>query len=80
MTNREEMESRNDRHPQHEVTLHPFLLAKYEVRQAEWEKVIGTKPWKFKGQDLPVETFCHSVETSVSVPHTTPYHETDSKG
>ena len=42
--------------PVHEVTLSPFLIAKYEVSQAEWRKVIGSNPPKSKGGDtLPVE-------------------------
>lgn len=42
--------------PVHEVTLSPFLIAKYEVSQVEWEKVMGSSPSYFKGRDLPVES------------------------
>lgn len=42
-------------YPPHAVTLSPFLIAKYEVSQAEWEKVTGTNPSDFKGDRLPVE-------------------------
>ena len=40
--------------PVHEVTLSPFLIAKYEVNQAEWKKVMGNNPSLFKGDALPV--------------------------
>jgi len=38
----------------HKVTLSPFLIAKYEVSQAEWERVMEENPSHFKGDDLPV--------------------------
>ena len=41
--------------PYHEVTLSPFLIAKYEVNQAEWERVTGTNPSVLTADDLPVE-------------------------
>jgi formylglycine-generating enzyme required for sulfatase activity len=41
--------------PVHEVTLSPFMIAKYELTQAEWDCVMGTNPSHFKGADLPVE-------------------------
>jgi formylglycine-generating enzyme required for sulfatase activity len=42
--------------PVHEVTLSPFLIGKYEVTQAQWTKVIGLNPSRFKGDDnRPVE-------------------------
>jgi formylglycine-generating enzyme required for sulfatase activity len=41
---------------QHQVTLTKgFYLGKYEVTQAQWKKVVGTSPSKFKGEDRPVE-------------------------
>lgn len=40
---------------QHEVTLGSYLIAKYEVTQAEYTAVTGTNPSHFKGDDLPVE-------------------------
>jgi formylglycine-generating enzyme required for sulfatase activity len=40
---------------QHQVTLSPFLIAKYEVTQAQWRQVTGSAPSFFKGDDLPVE-------------------------
>ncbi len=39
----------------HSVTLTPFLIAKYEVSQAEWEKVMGTNPSDLvKDPEMPV--------------------------
>ena len=42
-------------HPQHEVMLSPFLIAKHEVTQEKWEKLIRSNPSNFKGQHRPVE-------------------------
>ncbi len=52
--------------PQHEVTLKPFSMGKYEVTQAQWRAVaklpkvgseeLKTDPATFKGDNLPVET------------------------
>jgi formylglycine-generating enzyme required for sulfatase activity len=40
----------------HAVTLtKPYLIARTEVSQATWNKVMGTDPSKHKGADLPVE-------------------------
>ena len=48
---------------QHEVTLRPFLIAKYEVSQDEWRRVSSSNPSRFKGGRLPVENLlwdeCH---------------------
>jgi len=48
--------------PVHEVTLSPFLIAKYEVTQAQWKAAItgntpgiSDDPSHFEGDDLPVE-------------------------
>ncbi len=41
--------------PAHETTLSPFLIAKYEVTQAEWGRVITSNPSHFKRSTLPVE-------------------------
>jgi formylglycine-generating enzyme required for sulfatase activity len=52
--------SENDRvddETQHTVTLtEGYWLGKYEVTQAQWEKVMGDNPSYFKGADRPVET------------------------
>ncbi len=50
-----EAERHDDEGPVHEVTLSPFLIAKYEVTQAQWKRVMGTSPSYFKGDELPVE-------------------------
>ncbi len=60
--------------PVHKVTVSPFLIAKYEVSQAEWGKVMGVNPFRFKGDTLPVEQvswddcqeFC--TKTGLSLP------------
>ncbi len=44
-----------DERPQHRVALSPFYLGKFEVTQAQYEKVTGTNPSHFRGRDLPVE-------------------------
>jgi formylglycine-generating enzyme required for sulfatase activity len=41
--------------PVPEVTLRPFMIAKCEVTQGQWDRVMGTGPSHFKGADLPVE-------------------------
>ena len=41
--------------PVHEVTLSDYYMGKYEVRQSEWEAVMGNNPSYFKGDDLPIE-------------------------
>ena len=45
----------SDEKPVHEVTLSDYYMGKYEVRQSEWEAVMGSNPSRFKGADLPVE-------------------------
>jgi len=43
--------------PQHRVRItKPFYIGKYEVTQAQYERVIGWNPSRFKGADLPVDT------------------------
>jgi formylglycine-generating enzyme required for sulfatase activity len=47
---------RYDSEVQHQVTLTKgFYLGKHEVTQAQWEKVMGDNPSKFKGEDRPME-------------------------
>jgi formylglycine-generating enzyme required for sulfatase activity len=41
--------------PVHRVTLSSFFLAKYEVTQAQWRKVVGNNPSSYKGDNRPVE-------------------------
>jgi formylglycine-generating enzyme required for sulfatase activity len=45
---------REPRLPQQEVTLAPFLVAKYELSQEVWARFMGAQPSQFKGGDLPV--------------------------
>jgi formylglycine-generating enzyme required for sulfatase activity len=41
----------------HEVTLtKPFYIGVYEVTNAQWKRVMGTEPSKWKDADCPVET------------------------
>ena len=52
----EDEKVRQEEETQHEVTLTKgFYLGKYEVTQAQWEKVMGTNPSNFKGATLPME-------------------------
>ncbi|MEW6742475.1 MAG: SUMF1/EgtB/PvdO family nonheme iron enzyme [Planctomycetota bacterium] len=39
--------ARPDEGPVHEVTLAPFFLSKYEMTQAQWERVMGSSPSTF---------------------------------
>jgi formylglycine-generating enzyme required for sulfatase activity len=42
--------------PSHQVCVEPFWIGKFEVTQAQWEKVMGTNPSDYKGgPDHPVE-------------------------
>jgi len=50
--------------PQHQVTVRPFLIGKYQLTQAQWRAVAGlpkvdrdlnADPSNFRGDDLPVE-------------------------
>lgn len=40
---------------QHNVTVAPFFMGKYEVTQEQWEAVMGNNPSAFKGAKRPVE-------------------------
>ncbi len=48
-------EKGGDEYPRHEVTLSPFFLSKYEVTQAQWQRIMGYNFSRFKGQARPVE-------------------------
>ena len=39
----------------HQVKVSDFYMGEHEVTQEEWQKVMGTYPSKFKGDNLPVE-------------------------
>ena len=59
--------------PRHKVTLSSFLIAKYEVTQAEWTMVMGNNPSYSKGDALPVthvswddcQEFCQKLGLSL---------------
>ncbi len=46
---------RSNDESQHKVTVSDFYMSQYEVTQAEYEKVMGTNPSNFSGNDLPIE-------------------------
>ncbi len=58
----------------HEVELSPFLISKYEVTQAQWEKIVGQNPSEHLGAIRAVhevswfdcDRFCHN--TGLSLP------------
>jgi len=50
-----EPERNSNEGPQHQVTVSPFYIGKYEVTQAEYESVTGANFSEFKGINLPVE-------------------------
>ncbi len=46
----------SDEKPAHSVTLtNDYYIGKYEVTQKLWKAVMGKKPSRFQGDDLPVE-------------------------
>ncbi len=50
-------ECKNDEIPVHEVCLDTYWIGKFEVTQAQWQKIMGRNPAYFKlGDDHPVET------------------------
>lgn len=48
----------------HEVTIGAFYVDPYEVRQSDYERIMGENPSHFRGGDLPVEnvTWYEAVE------------------
>ncbi|MBD2361524.1 SUMF1/EgtB/PvdO family nonheme iron enzyme [Anabaena minutissima FACHB-250] len=55
----------NNEHPQHQVTIQPFLMGKFPITQAQWQAVaalpqvkqsLNPQPSTFKGADRPIET------------------------
>ncbi len=47
----------DDEKPVHNVNIeNPFYLGKYPVTQEQWEKVMGSNPSHFKGNNLPVDS------------------------
>ena len=48
---------REDNECQHQVTVGPFNIGKYEVTQADWRNIMGNDPSNFKNcDDCPVES------------------------
>ena len=45
----------SDEKPAHKVTLSDYHIGETEVTQALWQAVMGKKPSKYKGYNLPVE-------------------------
>ena len=52
---KEEEGSSDDERPQHEVTVKPFFMGKFQVTQAQWQAVMHNNPSHFKGDKRPVE-------------------------
>jgi formylglycine-generating enzyme required for sulfatase activity len=48
-------EAKPEEGPVHELVLSSFKIGKYEVTQAQWERVMGTNPSTRRGATLPVE-------------------------
>ena len=67
---------RKDEKPRHSVTLDAFLIGKFELSQAEWERVMPRNPSRFKSDKLPVErvtwdecqVFCSRSEPPLRLP------------
>lgn len=51
---------REEQELRHRVTLtRPFWIGRTEVTQAQWRRVLGSEPSRFRGDDLPVEQVNH---------------------
>lgn len=48
-------EGYDDERPRHEVAVEPFLIGRYPVTQAEWERLMGPPRSRFRGDRLPVD-------------------------
>jgi formylglycine-generating enzyme required for sulfatase activity len=44
-------DAEEDEGPVHEVTLRPFMIAKYEMTQRQWRSIKGANPSKYSGED-----------------------------
>ena len=68
---------------QHEVTISPFYVDPYEIRQSDYERIMGVNPSHFNGENLPVENvtwydaiaYCNALSESVGL---TPVYTIDS--
>lgn len=72
-----ETEAQRDRgEVQHRVTLSPYRISATEVTQLVYERIMGTNPSHFKGEDLPVDqvtwfdavNFCNLLSKSEGLP------------
>ena len=54
-TSEQGTEADSDEKPAHQVTLSTYSIGETEVTQALWKAVMGKKPSRFKGDNLPVE-------------------------
>jgi hypothetical protein len=62
--------------PPGDLVKYPYYLGKYEVTQAEWQKVMGYNPSSSKGPNLPVEMvnwfdcveFCNKLSEKEGLP------------
>jgi formylglycine-generating enzyme required for sulfatase activity len=48
-------EAKDDEDPVHQANLSSFLIGKCEVTQGQWRTVMGERPIRFAGDDLPSE-------------------------
>jgi formylglycine-generating enzyme required for sulfatase activity len=70
--------------PPGKLVKYPYRLGKYEVTQAEWQKVMNYNPSQFKGPNLPVENvswfdsveFCNKLSEREKLP---PYYALEVK-
>jgi len=69
-----------DEHPQHPVTVAPFLLGKYPVTQEQWQALMGRHVGRFQGAHLPVanvswrdaQAFCRRLAVHTKRPYALP--------
>ena len=54
-TPEQESDAWDDEKPIHQVTLSSFSIGRYEVTQEEWETVMGSTSFRFRGTNMPVE-------------------------
>ena len=73
---------RQEDETQHEVTVSAFYIDPFEVRQSDYERIMGTNPSYFVGADLPVEnvtwfdavTYCNKLSENAGL---TPVYTVD---
>ncbi len=75
-------EGTEDELPYHDVRVNTYFISKYEITQKQYEKVMGTSPSFFKGENMPVTNidwndaikFCNALSTKEGL---TPCYEID---